>query len=176
MEFPATDNFVWIPVFQNAVHYFFHVIEIGLRLEGIVDAIVTGHKELVVVHLGGIVAEMRKTGGFDETVGHERAGGDDGLHDAALDEVAKYQSHFSDSECSGKSHNDETVFVARHGFENVCSITNLPGGVRGGTHCSHKFVDGSTFGKIKGEDGAQLVLDGIVQHTPSNCLLPFFRH
>src|SRR5271170_67779 len=104
MKLPAADNFVWIPVFQDAVYYFFNVVEIGLRLERIVDAIVTSLKKLVVVHLGGIVTEMRKTGGFDEAVGHERAGGDDGLDDAALDKITEHQAHFSDGQRAGESH------------------------------------------------------------------------
>ena len=55
------------------------MIEIGFRLEGIVDAVVAGEEKFVVVHFGGIVAEVRATGGFDETVSHEGAGGDNRL-------------------------------------------------------------------------------------------------
>ena len=85
VEFPTADDFVVIPFFENGVDYFFDVIEIGFGLERIVDTVVAGEEEFVVAHFGGIVAEVGEAGGFDEAMGHERAGGDDGLDNAGLD-------------------------------------------------------------------------------------------
>jgi len=106
---------------------------------------------------------MGKAGGFDEAVGHERAGGDDGFDDAGLDEIAKDETHFADGESAGEGHDDEAVLVASHGFEDVGGIADLASGVSSVTHGADEFVDGFDFGEIEGEDGAELVLDGIVK-------------
>ena len=131
VKLPTADDFVGIPFFEDAVDDFLDVIEIGFRLEGIVDAVVAGEEEFVVVHFGGIVTEVGAAGGFDQAVGHKRAGGDDGFDDAGFDEIAEDETHFADGESAGESHDDETVFVAGHGFENVGGIADLASGVGG---------------------------------------------
>ncbi len=176
VEFPTANNFLWIPILENAVDDIFDVIEIAFRLDGVVDAVVAGEKELVIVHLGGIVAEVRAAGGFDQTVSHERAGGDDGFDDAGFDEVAKDETHFANGESAGKSHDHETVLIASHGFEDIGGIADLSGSVGGVTHGTNEIVDGADFGKIEGKNGAELVLHRIVQDAARDGFLGFLGH
>src|SRR5208337_2989812 len=98
------------------------------------NAVVTGEEEFVVVHFGRIVAKMREAGGFDEAMGHERAGGDDGFDDAGLDEITENEAHFADGESAGEGHDDETFLVASHGFEDVSGVADLASGVGGVAH------------------------------------------
>jgi hypothetical protein len=176
VKFPATDDFVGIPLVEDAVDDFFDVIEIGLGLEGVVDAVVAGEKEFLVVHLGGIVAEVRAARSFDEAVSHESAGGDDSFDDAGLDEVAEDETHLADGESAGESHDDEAIFVAGHGFEDVGGVTDLPGSVGGVAHGAYKIVDSFDFGEIERVDGAELVFDGIVENASGDGLAGVFGH
>ena len=163
VEFPTADDFVGIPLFEDAVNDFFDVIEIGFGLEGIVDAIVAGAKKFVVIHFAGIVAEVGEAGGFDESVSHESAGGDDGFDDAGFDEIAEDETHFADGEGAGEGHDVETILVASHGFEDVGGVTDLASGVGGVAHGADEVVDGFNFGEIEGKDGAEFVFYGIVE-------------
>src|SRR5208283_1176601 len=119
---------------------------------------------------------MRAAGGFDEAVGHEGAGGDNRFDDAGFDEIAEDQPHFPDGESAGESHDDETVLIASHGFENVGSITDLSGGVGGVAHGADEIVYGVTLGQIEGKDGAEFVFDGIVKNATRDCFIPMLRH
>lgn len=150
-------------MFEDAVDDGLDVIEIGFRFERIVDAIVAGAEELVVVHFGGIVAEVGEAGGFDETVGHESAGGNDGFDDAGLNEIAEDETHFADGESAGEGHDDEAIFVASHGFEDVGGVTDLASGVGGVAHGANEVVDGFDFGEIERKDGAEFVFHRIVE-------------
>jgi len=103
---------------------------------------------------------MGEAGGFDEAVGHESAGGDDGFDDAGFDEIAEDETHFADSESASEGHDDEAVFVAGHGFQDVGGIADLASGVGGVGHGADEVVDGVDFGEVERKDGAELVLDG----------------
>jgi len=48
VKFPTADDFLGIPTFENGVDDFLDMIEIGFRLERIVDAVVAGEEEFVV--------------------------------------------------------------------------------------------------------------------------------
>jgi len=119
---------------------------------------------------------MGEAGGFDEAVGHEGTGGDDGFDDAGFDEIAKDEAHFADGESAGESEDYETIFIAGHGFEYVSGIANLASGVGGVAHGADEGVDGFDFGEIEGEDGAELVLDRIVKDAAGNGLGRFLGH
>jgi len=176
MQLPTADDFFGVPFFENGVDDFLDVIEIAFGLEGIVDAVVAGEEKFVVVHFGGIVAEVGEAGGFDEAVSHESAGGDNGFDNAGFDEIAENETHFADSEGAGECHDDEAVFVAGHGFEDVGGVTDLAGGVRGVTHGADEIVDGFNFGEIERKDGTELVFDGIVKDAPGNGFTWLFGH
>jgi len=119
---------------------------------------------------------MRTAGGFDEAVSHESAGRDDRFNDAGFDEIAEDESHFAYSESSGESHDDETVLVASHGFEDIGGVADLPGGVGGVAHSANEIVDGVTFGEIEGKDGAEFVFDRVVKNAACDCFIPMLRH
>ena len=176
MEFPTADYFLGIPGFENAINDFFDVIEIGFRFERIVNAIVAGEEEFVVVHFGGIVTEVGEAGGFDEAVSHESASGDDGFDNPGFDEVAEDEAHFADSECAGEGHDDETVLVAGHGFEDVGGVADLAGGVGGVAHGTDEIVDGFNFGEVERKDGAEFVFDRVVKDASGNGFIWLFGH
>jgi hypothetical protein len=165
VKLPAANDFIGIPFVEDAVDNLFDVIEVGFGFEGIIDAVVAGEEECVVVHFGGIVTEMGTACSFDEPVGHERAGGNDGFDNAGFDEVAEDETHLADGESAGEGHDDETIFVASHIFEDVGGVADLTGSIGGVAHGTNKIVDGLNFGKIERIDGAELVFDGIVENT-----------
>jgi hypothetical protein len=176
VELPATHDFFGIPLFEDTVNYLLDVIKISFRLEGIVDAIVASEEEFIVVHFRGIVTEVGTASSFDESVSHESASGDDGFDDARVDEITEDQAHFANSESASKGHDDKTVLVASHGFEDVGGIADLAGGVGGVAHGTDQIVDGLAFGKIERKDGAEFVLYGIVKNAARNCLAGMLRH
>ena len=77
------------------IHHFFNVVEIYFGLKRVVNAIVPGVEQFLVVHLG-VVAKMRVTRGFDKPVRHERARGNDGFDHGRFNEVTKNESHLAD--------------------------------------------------------------------------------
>jgi len=176
MKLTTSDYFFRIPSFENGVDYFLDVIEIGFGFKRIVDAVVAGEEEFVVAHFGGIVAEVGEAGGFDEAVSHERAGGNDGFDDAGFDQVAEDESHFADGEGAGEGHDNEAVFVASHGFENVGGVADLAGGVGGVAHGADEIVDGFNFGEVERKDGAEFVFDGVVKDAPGDGFFWLFGH
>ena len=119
---------------------------------------------------------MREASGFDEAVSHERAGGDDSFDDAGFDEIAEDQTHFADGESAGEGHDDETILIAGHGFEDVGSIADLPRGVGGVAHGADEIVDCFNFGEIERKDRAELVFDGIVKDAAGNGFLWMLCH
>ena len=176
VELPTADGFGGIPIVEDDFDNFFDVIQIGFGLEGVVDTVIAGEEELLVVHFGGVVAEVRAAGGFDEAMSHESSGGDDGFDDAGFDEIAENESHFGDGEGPGERHDDETVFVAGHGFEDVGSVTDLASGVGGVAHGANEIVNGFDGGEIEGVDGTELVFHGIVENTTGDGLLGTLGH
>jgi hypothetical protein len=176
VEFPTADDFFGVPFFEDGVDNFLDVVEIGFGFERIVDAVVAGAEEFVVVHFGGIVAEVGEASGFDEAVSHEGAGGDDGFDDAGFDEVAEDEAHFADGESAGEGHDDEAVFVASHGFKDVGGVADLASGVGGVAHGADEVVDGFNFGEIEGKDGAEFIFDGVVKDAPGDGFTWLFGH
>jgi len=59
--------------------------------------VVPGVEKLLVAHIG-VVTEMRVTGGFYQSMRHERAGRDDGPDDARFNQIAKNQPHLANSQ------------------------------------------------------------------------------
>ena len=113
---------------------------------------------------------MRAAGGLDEAVSHQRAGGNDGFHDAGFDEVAENQAHFADGHRAGKGHDHETVFVARHGLENIGGIADLAGGEGGLAHGADEIVDGVDARKIERENGSETIFDRVVKDSSGHTL------
>jgi hypothetical protein len=176
VELPAADDFFGIPFFEDGVDNFLDVIEIGFGLEGIVDAIVASEEEFVVVHFRGIVTEMGTAGGFDKSMSHESAGGNDGFDDAGFNEITEDEAHFANSESTSKGHDDKTVLVASHGFKDIGGIANLAGRVGGVAHSADKIVDGFAFGEVERKDGAEFVFYGIVKNAARNCFAGMLHH
>ncbi len=64
---------------------------------------------------------------------------------------------------AGEGHDHKTVFVARHGFQNVGGLAQLPAGKGGLGHGPHQVVDGMNFAQIERLQRDQPVCDWIVQ-------------
>ena len=73
------------------MHHALHVIEILLGLERVVDAVIASFVKFFVAQVG-IVAEMRAPGRFDQSMRHQSAGRDNGIHDAAIDQLGDDQA------------------------------------------------------------------------------------
>ncbi len=127
------------------VHHLFDVIEIRLRLERIVHTVVSGVEKLLIVHIR-VVTEMRVARGFHKSVSHERAGRDDGLHDARFNQIAKNQPHLAHRQSARERHDHKTILVAGHLLKNIGGIADLPAGERRVAHGAHQFIDRAALG------------------------------
>src|SRR5208282_131091 len=79
-------HFIRIPAAKYGCHHTLHVVEVLLRFERVVDAVVSSLVEFLVAELG-IMTEMRAPGRFDQAVRHQRSGGNDGVDNAAIDQL-----------------------------------------------------------------------------------------
>ena len=64
---------------------------------------------------------------------------------------------------TGEGHHDKSVFVERHGFEDVGGLAQLATGEGGLGHCAHQAVDRMDLAQVEGLERNQAVFDGIVQ-------------
>ena len=106
---------------------------------------------------------MGAPGGFDQTVRHQRAGGNNRIHDAAIDEFGDDESLLGHGHGAGQGHYHETILVARHGFEHVGGFADLASGEGGLAHGAHQVVDRVHFLEIERLQRNQPVLNRIVQ-------------
>jgi hypothetical protein len=137
---PRAHSFIRVPVAEDLFHYHLDVIEVALRFERVIDAVVPGLVEFFVIHCR-VVAVMGLAGGLDQAVRHQSAGGDDGLDDAVVDKIANDETLFSNGHGAGEGHHHETVFVARHGLKNISALAELAAGERGLAHGADQLAD-----------------------------------
>ncbi len=129
--------------FRNAVEHggddLFGVVEILLELERVVDAVVALREEFLVVHRRAVLV-VRHARGFDEAVGHQRAGRDDRLHPAAVDHLADHETLLCDRHRSRDGEHAKAVAVAHHGFEHVGGFAEVATAERRRGHAAHQRV------------------------------------
>ena len=106
---------------------------------------------------------MRAPGGLDQPVRHQRAGGDDGVDDAAIDQFGDDQPLLGDGHRARKGHYDEAFFVARHRFQHVGAFAHLAAGKSGVAHGPHQVIHGVDLRQIQRLQRYQLVRNRIVQ-------------
>ena len=164
VQLVGAHHLVVVPGLEHRRHDFFDVIEVLFRLERVVDAVVA---LLVKFHVRNfrIGPEVGAPGRLDQTVSHQRAGRDNGIHDAAVDQLRDDQPLLGDGHGAGKRHHDESVFVERHGFEYVGRFPQLPAGECRLRHGTHQAINGMNLREIERLQRDQPVFDGIVQIT-----------
>lgn len=155
-ELVGTHNLAGIPGFEDLGDDAFDKIEIGLGLQSVVDAVVTGLVELYVVHLF-IPHKMGFSGGFDEAVSHEGSGRDNSLDDSGVDEIGNYKPLLGYGHRSAEGHDDEGFLVAGHRFEHIGGVANLTAGECSLTHGADEVVNRGDFGEIKWVQSYELV-------------------
>ncbi len=100
IQLPRACGLVRVPLVKHGSEDALHLVEVLLRLQGVVDAVVARFVELDIVHLG-IVDVVRAANALDQAMRHQGAGGDQGAHDAAIDEVGDHQSLLGDGHGAG---------------------------------------------------------------------------
>ena len=149
------------PIAEHLCHYPLNVVEILLRLERVINAVVSLLVKLGIGYVG-VVAEMRAARSLNQSVRHERTGGNDGVHNAPLDQVGDDQSLLGNGHRAGKGHDHKAILVAGHGFENVSSLTDLAPSEGSLRHCNHQIVNGAHVGEIQRLERNQLVFNRVV--------------
>ena len=139
-----------------------HEVEVRLRLQRVVHAVVAGLVQLDVVHLR-VVAEVRAPRGLHQPVRHQRAGGDNGVDDAVVNQIGDHQPLLGDGHRARQRHHDETLFVARHGFQHVGAFAHLPPGECRVAHRADQVIHGLDLRQVERLQRYQLVGNGIVQ-------------
>jgi len=176
IHLPRAHRLFGVPLLQNAGDDAFDEVEVRLRLQRVVDAVIAGLVEFDVVH-PGVVAEVRLAGRFYQPVSHKRAGRDEGFDDAGVDQVGDDQSLFGHGHRPRERHHHEAVFVAGHGFEHVGADTDLPRTEGRVAHRGDQVVDGLDFRKIEGLQRDEFVGNRIVQFAvDARALMMFIVH
>ena len=140
VELVGAQYLVGVPFRQDPEHDLFHIVQVGLRLQRVVHAVVPLPVELFVGDFR-VVAEMGATGGFDQPVRHQGPRGNDCVHDAAIDQLRDDQSLLGHRHGAGERHYFEAVLVAGHRFQHVGRLAQLPPGKRRFGHASHQVVN-----------------------------------
>ena len=76
---------------------------------------------------------------------------------------ATIKSLLGDGHGAGKSHDDETVLVARHGLQHVGGIADLAAGEGGLRHGADEVVNRVDPGEVERLERDEFVADGVVQ-------------
>ncbi len=168
IEPPGTHGLNGIPVPEDFFHHQLNVVKVLLRLQRVVDAVVARFVKLNVIH-ARIVAIVLAAGCFHQSVRHERAGGDNGVDQSAVNQIADDQPLLGDCHRPGQGHHHKAVFVARHGFQHVNSLAELAPGKRRIGHAAHQRADGPGFGQVERKNRRQLVLHWVVQLAVNTC-------
>src|SRR5690242_11130409 len=96
-------------------------------------------------------------------MGHQCAGGNNGIDDAAVDQLSDDQALFCYRHRTGESHDHKTIFVARHGLEHIGGFSDLAPGERSIRHGANQVVYRTDRRKIEGLKWNEAVLNGIMQ-------------
>jgi len=83
VDFPTAGDVFRLPFVEDVVHYLFDMVEVRLRLQRIINAVVPSLEKFTVTHLG-VVAKMENNPQLDQSVRHERAGRNDVFDDASI--------------------------------------------------------------------------------------------
>jgi len=169
VNLPTAGGVIGVPVMEDVLHHLLDGVEIHLRLERIVDAVVTSREKLAVVHFG-VVAEMRAACGFDEAMGHQRPGRNNRFYNSRLDKIAEKEAHFADGHRAGEGHDDKAVLVSRHGFEHIRGVADLPAGECRPSHSADEIVDGVDARQIKRKNRNQAIFDRVMQDAARRAL------
>ena len=107
------------------IHHFLHVIEIGFRLQRIVNAVVSGVEQVRCRSFLLGRSENAKARWLPPI----RAPSSAPVETMALTIPLSIRSqnikpHFANRQRAGQRHHHETIFVARHGFQHVGGITH----------------------------------------------------
>ena len=151
-----------VPIAENFGHDAFHIVQVLFRFQGVVHTVVALFIKFSVRDIG-VVTKMRAAGCLNQAVGHQRAGGDDCVHDAAIDQFGNHQALLGDGHCARQSHNDKAVFVTCHRLKHVGGFAELAAGECGFRHRPHQIVNGMHSSEVERLQWNEPVLDGIVQ-------------
>ena len=106
---------------------------------------------------------MRAPCGLHEAVCHQRAGGNNRIDDAVINQIGDHQSLLGDGHRSREGHHDKTIFVASHGFQDIGAFADLATGECRIAHRADQIIHGFDLRQIERLQRYQLVGDGIVK-------------
>lgn len=138
------------------------MLQVNLRLERVIDAVVALLEKLLVAHLA-VVAVVLQPGGLHQPVRHQRPGGNNRVDHPGVDQVADDQPHLAHGQRPGKGHHYEAVLVARHGFQHVGGVAHLASGVGRLPHGADQVVHRLDLREVERLHRRQLVLHRVVQ-------------
>ena len=128
---------------QNGRHKLGHLVEVGLHFERVVDAVVAELEQRFVV-LRRIVPVMSQADRLGKTVGNERTGGNDRMHQPSIDQVADDAALLGDRHRAGDGEHDTTIRVVRHLHEDVEGLAELAARERRFGHCAQQVAEASS--------------------------------
>src|ERR1700722_15529249 len=162
VEFVRAKYFAGVPTLQYLKHHFLYVVQIPLRLQGVVDAVVTLLVEFDVRNFR-VVTKMGAPGGFHQPMRHEGAGRDNCIDNATIAQLCDDKALLRHGHGSRQGHPHETVFVSGHSFQHVDGFAELAAGKRSLGHRSQQVIDRVYFFEIERLQWNQLVLNRIVK-------------
>ena len=111
----GTHHFLRVPARKHRAHNAFHVVEVLLGLERVVDAVVSRLVKFFIAQFR-IMPEVGAPGSLDQAMRHQRTRRDDRVHDSPIDQLRDDQTLLGNGHGAGQGHHHETVLIARHRF------------------------------------------------------------
>ncbi len=140
----------------------FGIVQVGLHLQGVVDAVVTLLEQQPVRDFLRILV-MHPAQGLDKAVGDQGSGGDDHLQPAPVDHLADEQAHLGHAHGPGEGAHHGAVGVPQHGLQDVGRLPQTAAAEGGPPHGPEELIEILNGVKVQGRQGRQAVLGPIMQ-------------
>ncbi len=168
IQLPGAQGLLRVPLAEDLFHHQFDMVKVRFGLHHVIDPVVARFVEFFVVH-ARVVAIMDLPGGFYQAVGHGTAGGDQGVDQATITEIADDQALLGHGHGAGKGHHNEAVAIAGHSFKHVHGFAKLAAGEGSISHGAHQIIHGFDLAQIEREDGRKFVAYRIMQLAVNAC-------
>ncbi len=168
VQLPRAHDLLRVPLAQNFFHHQLNVVQVLLRLQRVINAVIARFIQLNIVH-PWVIAIMFAAGGLNQSMRHQRSGGYHSVDQPFIDQVADDQTLLGHGHGACQGHDHEAVLVSRHGLKHVHRLAKLATGKCRVRHAAHQIADALGLGKVQRKNRRELVLHRIVELAVNAC-------
>ena len=118
----------------------FSFVQVFLKLDGVVDAVVAFFEKLFVAH-GGPMLEVQHPGPFHKPMGHQGACGHNRLDPAAFDHLAQNKSLFRNRHGPRNGNDPKAVWISDHRLKDISGFAQSSAAKGRIAHGANQIVD-----------------------------------